>query len=129
MTTEYLKKFKSLVAWLIPFLLAVFLLFGCGAPAKNQGITVPDETHTEAQVQAQAQTRAQTRTQTMEAAEAAAPSKSAAKELETSVEQTAFEEATSLAGWIRRGASGMNAILISTEVTGARSESSIRTTG
>lgn len=97
MTTEYLKKFKSLVAWLIPFLLAVFLLFGCGAPAKNQGITVPDETHTEAQVQAQAQTQAQTRTQTMEAAEAAAPSKSAAKELETSVEQTAFEEATSLA--------------------------------
>lgn len=98
MTTEYLKKFKSLVAWLIPFLLAVFLLFGCGAPAKYQGITVPDETHTEAQVQAQAQTQAQTRTQTMEAAEAAAPSKSAVKELETSVEQTAFEEATSLAG-------------------------------
>lgn len=35
MTIEYLKRFKSLVKWLVPFLLAIFLLFGCGNPAQE----------------------------------------------------------------------------------------------
>lgn len=31
MTTEYLKKMRAFAKWLVPFALAVFLLFGCGS--------------------------------------------------------------------------------------------------
>lgn len=35
MITEYLKKSQGFFKWLVPFLLAVFLLFGCSSPAQT----------------------------------------------------------------------------------------------
>lgn len=35
MITEYLKKSGSFIKWLVPFALAVFLLFGCSGPEKE----------------------------------------------------------------------------------------------
>lgn len=49
MITEYLKKSQGFFKWLVPFLLAVFLLFGCSAPAqKSAGITAPETAADEA---------------------------------------------------------------------------------
>lgn len=35
MTSEYLRKVGSFVKWLVPFALAIFLLFGCGSPQQT----------------------------------------------------------------------------------------------
>lgn len=37
MTTEYMKKIRSFAKWLIPFLAALVLLFGCGPSQTGQG--------------------------------------------------------------------------------------------
>ena len=37
MAIEYLKKVKSFAKWLIPFFMALFLLFGCGPSQMGQG--------------------------------------------------------------------------------------------
>ena len=44
MTTEYWKKTGSFAKWLVPFAVAVFLLFGCG-PAGKSGPQAPLETY------------------------------------------------------------------------------------
>ena len=41
MVSEYMKKARSFVTWLIPFFMAVFLLFGCGSAQTGQGSPVP----------------------------------------------------------------------------------------
>lgn len=72
MSTEYLKKFKSLAAWLVPFLLAVFLLFGCGTPGNSQTMAAPSgaevqtqtETEAGARVETQAEATAETQAET-----------------------------------------------------------------
>ena len=52
MAMEYWKKVKSVAKWLIPFFMALFLLFGCGPSQMGQGSAVPGgntETTTEIQ--------------------------------------------------------------------------------
>lgn len=51
MVSEYMKKARSFVTWLIPFFMAVFLLFGCGSAQTGQGSPVPGgNTETAAEV-------------------------------------------------------------------------------
>lgn len=44
MASEYIKKARSFITWLIPFFMAVFLLFGCGSAQLGQESPVPGGT-------------------------------------------------------------------------------------
>lgn len=41
MAAECLRRVRSFAAWLVPFFMAVFLLFGCGSAQTGQGSPVP----------------------------------------------------------------------------------------
>ena len=61
MAIEYLKKVKSFAKWLIPFFMALFLLFGCGPSQMGQGSA---ETAAEVQLETEQSQAAEVQSET-----------------------------------------------------------------
>ena len=87
MAIEYLKKVKSFAKWLIPFFMALFLMFGCGPSQMGQGSA---ETAAEVQLETEQSQAAEVQSETEQSQAAEVQSEteqSQAAEVQSETEQ------------------------------------------